>query len=204
MVKATLLRTSALRSWILFLKNVEVYIHIFSGGQDKILLVGLPNFNIVIKKTHTLFSTCQMKSDIPVDAFFSFLFFCCFLPSKNLLIICFPSFCPTEFLSCCFDSLRFFPDKFFFQFVIVPSSLTQLPMLLLAYRTTRFMSRCVLPIIFSILCPWQGKGLPLSDGKREGRACQRCDLNWCSHLEGVRATARNTQVSSASDMCPVL
>lgn len=134
-----------------------------------------------------------MKSDIPVDAFFSFLFFCCFLPSKNLLIICFPSFCPTEFLSCCFDSLRFFPDKFFFQFVIVPSSLTQLPMLLLAYRTTRFMSRCVLPIIFSILCPWQGKGLPLSDGKREGRACQRCDLNWCSHLEGVRATARNTR-----------
>lgn len=66
------------------------------------------------------------------------------------------------------------------------------------------MSRCVLPIIFSVLCPWQGKGLPLSDGKREGRASRRCDLDGCSHLEGVRATARNTQVSSASDTCPVL
>lgn len=93
---------------------------------------------------------------------------------------------------------------FFFQFVIVPSSPNQLPVLLLAYRTTRSMSRCVLPIIFSILCPWQGKGLPLSDGKREGRASRRCDLDGCSHLEGVRATARNTQVSSASDTCPVL
>lgn len=79
-VKATLLRTSALRAWILFLKNVEVYIHIFSVGQDKILLVGLPNFYIVTKKNHTLFFTCQMKSDIPVDAFFSFLFVS-FLPS---------------------------------------------------------------------------------------------------------------------------
>lgn len=128
-------------------------------------------------------------------------FFVCLFPSKNLFIICFPTFCPTEFLfHCYFDS---FPSFWiiFFQFVIVPSSLNQLPMLLFAYRITRSMLRCVMPIVFGVLCPQLGKGLPLLSC--EGRACWRCDLSRCSHLGGARATARNyTQVSSASRHVP--
>lgn len=71
------------------------------------------------------------------------------------------------------------------------------------------MVRYEMPVIFSVLCPWQGKGSLLlthsPEGKCEGRACWKCDMSWSSHPEGVRTTARNnTQVSSASGTCPVL
>lgn len=132
--------------------------------------------------------------------FYLFLFVCfllrTFSSSAFLLSVLLNSF----FIVALIASTSFW-IIFFFQFVIVPSSLNQLRMLLLAYRITRSMLRCVMPIVFGVLCPQQGKGLPLPSC--EGRACWRGDLSRCSHLGGARATARNyTQVSSASRHVP--
>lgn len=95
------------------------------------LLVGLPSFNIVIKKKECTLFSCQMQSDIPVDVFFSFIFF---------LVCLFVCFLLRTFLSSAFllsVLLNFFFvvvsitstsfQVIFFQFVIVPSSVNQLP-----------------------------------------------------------------------------
>lgn len=136
-------------------KSILIY---FLWGKIKYGLLGYPISILLLRKeTHPVFHLSK-EVKYYCGCLFSFIFlFISFLPSKNLLIICFPSFCPTKFLfCCCFDSFCFLPDNFFFQFVIVPSTYR-----LLAYRITRSLVRCVMPVIFSSLCPWQGKGLPL-------------------------------------------
>lgn len=49
----------------------------------------------------------------------------------------------------------------------------------------RHVLRYGMPVIFSVLCSWQGNGSPMLTlslkGKCEGRACWRCDMSWCSH-----------------------
>lgn len=66
-------------------------------GKIKYCLFEYPNSTFSFKKMCTLFFV-EMKSDIFVDAFFTFGYLFCFLSSVYLFIVCLPSFCPTEFL----------------------------------------------------------------------------------------------------------